>query len=120
MYCSLFLSYINYCSEIWGNTCVTNIRCITVLQNRVVRQVCVAKRLEHTNTLFKQLRILKFVVLIKCKTATIMYKEYHNVLPKNLQNMFKLYVLNTWYSTERYLQKSSCAYQHNTNVHCSV
>ena len=32
LYCSLFLPYINYCSEIWGNTYATNVECITVLQ----------------------------------------------------------------------------------------
>ena len=27
LYCSLFLPYINYCSEIWGNTYATNVEC---------------------------------------------------------------------------------------------
>ena len=40
LYCYLFLPYISYCSEIWGNTYVTNIRCITVIQKRVIRLVC--------------------------------------------------------------------------------
>ena len=52
MYCFLFLSYTSYCSEIWGNTYVTNIRYITVLQNRVVRLVCGSRRLVHISTLF--------------------------------------------------------------------
>ena len=77
---------------IWGNTYVTNIRCITVLQKRVVRLFCGANRLEHTNTPFKHLIILKCVDLIKFKTAIIMYNAYHNVLPNSLQNMSKLYV----------------------------
>ena len=81
LYCYLFLSYINYCSEIWGNTYVTNSRWITVLQKREVRLVCGAKRLEHTSTLFKQLRIKKMVDLVKFKTAIVIYKVYHNVLP---------------------------------------
>ena len=87
LYCYLFLSYINYCSKMWGNTYVTNIWCITVLQERVVHLVCGAKRLEYTSTLFKQLCILKFVDLVKFKTAIIMHKAYHNVLLNNLQNM---------------------------------
>ena len=91
LYRSLFLPYINYCSEIWGNTYCTNVECITVLQKRVVRLVCGAKRLDHTNPLFKQLGILKFVDLVKFKTSIIMFKAYHNVLPDSLQN-FLLYV----------------------------
>ena len=31
LYCSLLLPYINYCSEIWGNTYCTNVECITAL-----------------------------------------------------------------------------------------
>ena len=92
LYCSLFLPYINYCSEIWGNTYCTNVVCITVLQKRVVRLVCGARRLDHTNPLFKQLGILKFVDLVKFKTSIIMFKAYHNVLPDSLQKMFNLRV----------------------------
>ena len=66
--------------------------CITVLQKRVVRLVCGARRLDHTNPLFKQLGILKFVDLVKFKTSIIMFKAYHNVLPDSLQKMFNLRV----------------------------
>ena len=68
LYCSLFWPYINYCSEIWGNTYATNVECITVLQKRVVRLVCGARRLDHTKPLFKQLGISKCVDLVKFKT----------------------------------------------------
>ena len=61
LYCSLFLPYTNYCSELWDHTYVTNFRCIAVLQQRVVQLVCGAKCLEHTSTFFKQMHILKFV-----------------------------------------------------------
>ena len=67
------LPYINYCSEIWGNTYATNVECITVLQKRVVRLVCAARRLDHTNPLFKQLGILKFADLVKFNTSIIMF-----------------------------------------------
>ena len=91
LYC-LFLPYINYCSEIWGNTYATNVECITVLQKRVVRLICGARRLDHTTPLFKQLGILKFVDLVKFKTSIIMFKAYHNVLPDSLHKMFNLRV----------------------------
>ena len=92
LYCSLFLPYINYCSEIWGNTYATNVECITVIQKRVVRLVCGARRLDHTGPLFKQLGILKFIDLVKFKTSIIMFKAYHNELPGSLQKMFNLHV----------------------------
>ena len=71
----------------------------------VVRLVCAAKRLEHTSTLFKQLRILKSEDLVRFNTAIIIYKAYHNVLPNNLQNMFKLY-LSTHGTRHKYTIRS--------------
>ena len=32
LYSSLFLPYISYCSEIWGNTYPSNVNCLVVLQ----------------------------------------------------------------------------------------
>ena len=101
LYCSLFLPYINYCSEIWGNTCATNVECITVLQKRIVLLVCGARRLDHTNHLFKQLGILKFVDLVKFNTSIIMFKAYHNELPDSLQEMLNLHV-QIYYTRQKY------------------
>ena len=66
---------------------VTHVECITVLQKRIVRLVCRARRLYHTNPLFKQLGILKFVDLVKFKTLIIMFNAYHNGLYESLQKM---------------------------------
>ena len=87
LYCSLFLPYINYCSEIWENAYATNVECITVIQKRVVRLVCDARRLDHTGPLFKELGILKIIDLVKFKTSIIMFKAYHNEPPGSLQNL---------------------------------
>ena len=46
------LPYIMYCAEVWGNTYATNIECLVLLQNKVVRLLCGAKRLDHTSKLF--------------------------------------------------------------------
>ena len=34
LYCSLFLPYINYCSEIWGNTYKTKLNSIILIQKK--------------------------------------------------------------------------------------
>ena len=67
----------------WGNTYITNIHGITILQKRVIQLVCGAKRLEHTSIPFQQLGVLKFVDLVKLKTA--MFRAFRNELPSNLQ-----------------------------------
>ena len=32
LYYSLFMTYIVYCAEVWGNTYATNIHCLVLLQ----------------------------------------------------------------------------------------
>ena len=85
LYCSLFLPYINYCSEIWGNTYKTNLRPIVLLQKRAVRIIENVNRLHNTHLLFLKLKVMKFYDLIEYKTAIIMYKAKHEVLPENIQ-----------------------------------
>ena len=83
-FCHILSIVVRYGATRMLNLVKPNIRCITVLQKRIVRLVCGAKCLEHTSTLFKQLRILKFVDVVKFKTAIIMYQAYHNVLPNKI------------------------------------
>ena len=99
-----------------------NVECITVLQKRVVRLICGARRLDHTNPLYKQLGILKFVDLVKFKTSIIMFKAYHNVLPDSLQKMFNLRVqiYDTRQKCTFKFQCSSCPYQRKIDVHLNI
>ena len=50
LYCSLFLPYLTYCSEIWGNK--SNIQCIFLLQKKIVRIVYGANFKDHTDVIF--------------------------------------------------------------------
>ena len=78
LYCSLFLPYLTYCCEIWGNTYATNVNCIYVIHHE--------ERLAHTNCLFKQMHSLKFHDLVKYRTAIVMFKLYYGKLPTLLQS----------------------------------
>ena len=78
LYHSLCLPYIMYCAEVWSNTYATNIECLVLLQNKVVRLLCGAKRLDHTSRLFHNLRILKVTVIAELRICIIMFKVYHN------------------------------------------
>ena len=86
LYCSVFLPYINYCSEIWGNTYPTNINGIVLLQKRAIRLLFDADRLAHTAPLFRRANVLNFTDLVKVKTAIFMYRAYYCMLPVNIQN----------------------------------
>ena len=88
LYCSIFLPYIHYCSEIWGNTYHSNINRIIIIQKRAIRLLFGAGRLDHTTPLFQRANIQKFADLVKLKTAVFMYKAYHCMLPENIQRNF--------------------------------
>ena len=75
--------------EVWGNTYATNVHCLVVLQKRVIRLICGAKTLDHTNLLFHNVHILKIPDLVKLKTAIIM--AYRYILPMNVQILFRIH-----------------------------
>ena len=79
-----------YCAEIWRNTYAANLICLVLLQKKVVRLICGAQRLDHTSSLFYDLRILKLPDMVKLKTAEIKYKAFNNSLPNIIQNLFVL------------------------------
>ena len=72
LYYSLFLPYIMYCAEIWGNSYSTSSKCMFMLQKRVLRLICGATRMDHTNMLFYHQHILKLPDVVKLKTAIIL------------------------------------------------
>ena len=92
LYCSLILSYLMYCMEIWGNTYKYNLKGIVLLQKRAIRIISGANRLAHTNKLFYDLKLLKLNDMVEYQTLIIMYRAFNNNLSKNIQDMF---VLNT-------------------------
>ena len=57
-----------YCSEIWGNTYVTNIQCIILLQKSVIRLIHGANRWVHTNSFFYSYRIQKITDIFELNT----------------------------------------------------
>ena len=64
LYCSFFMPYLSNCSEIWGQTYTTYINSLYLLQKKVVRTMSQVGRLDHTNALFVDLKLLKLSDLI--------------------------------------------------------
>ena len=88
LYCSLFLPYINYCSEVRGTTYKNSIKCISILQKKAIRIICNSERNAHTSCLFHQLKLLKFDDLVDLKCALLMYRIRKNDIPINLAKHF--------------------------------
>ena len=55
---------------------------------KIIYIICGAERLDHTPSLFYDLRILKLPDMVKLKTAEIIYKAFNNSLPTNIQKLF--------------------------------
>ena len=92
LYFSLFLPYLSYCCEVWGNTYSSNIKNVYVLQKKAVRIVCNVDYQHPSNVLFIELHVLKLHDLIELRTAMIMYKAKTMCLPVDRQTMFQMSV----------------------------
>ena len=77
LYNSLFIPYLAYCAEVWGNTYKAHLNPLFLKQKKAIRIVNKVKYLEHTDALFKILNTLPLLSLIKRKTAIFMYKIYY-------------------------------------------
>ena len=113
LYCSLFLPYVIYCLEIWGSTYITNVNSIFVLQKKAIRLISGVGYREHTNDLFYNLNIIKFLDLVKLKICLVMYKVKKMILPNNLLQLLHLEENNV-YNT-RNSNKFRCKYA-RTNI----
>lgn len=89
LYASLFVPYLTYCLEIWGNTFKTYTQPLFILQKRALRIITKSQYRDHTNDLFLKLNILKFYDLVDYKVTLIMYKVYYKMLPDKILSMFE-------------------------------
>ncbi len=79
LYCTLVLPYINYCSEIWGNTYKSRIQELVKLQKRAIRIVGKVGYREHSEPEFYKYKCLKLEDIITLKTGVVMFKAYNGL-----------------------------------------
>ena len=70
LYNSLFIPYLTYCTEVWGNTYKTHLKPLFLRQRKAIPIVNKAKYLEHTDALFNT-KYLIFVIIDKTKNIHI-------------------------------------------------
>ena len=58
---------------------MTNIKCIILIQKRVIRLIQGINRWDHTNNLFYNYCILKFNDIVELKTILVIFDTYHTV-----------------------------------------
>ena len=74
IYMSFIFSYINYCNLIWGSANKTTLEPLFKLQKKAVRLVNNSKYLDHTEPIFKSLRILTIHKVFMLNCLTFLYK----------------------------------------------
>ena len=88
LYYSFIYPFLTYGLLVWGNTYLTNIKPLFILQKRAVRTMTFCKFDEHSSPLFKQTNILKLSDLIKFQISIFMYKFHKNQLPAVFDSYF--------------------------------
>ena len=61
--------------------------------------------MDHTNMLFDDQHIIKLPDVVKLKSAIIMFKAFHNLLPVNVQQFFSIY-------ESAYTTRHNCNFKH--------
>ena len=90
VYYSIFYSHLVYSCNIWGLTTEENIKKIEVLQKKCLRIMTVSDFNSHTNSLFYNLKLLKVRDIIKFQQLKLVYEFCNNLVPLELQKLFKL------------------------------
>lgn len=67
IYKALFHAHLNYCALIWGNTTLTNLNKLKILQKRAIRAIENIPYLEHTRHLFIKHKIVMANDIYKCR-----------------------------------------------------
>ena len=79
LYNAFIYPHLTYCIPVWGNACKTYLDPLVKIQKRVIRLIKGAKKLDHTDPLFKELKILKISEIYVYTLQLIMYKHHHNL-----------------------------------------
>ncbi len=82
IYNSLILSHLNFRILAWGYQCER----ITKLQKKI-RIIRISKYNAHTETLFKELKLLKVTDILRLQELKFYYKYKNNKLPHYLQHL---------------------------------
>ena len=88
LYNAFVYPYINYCIPVWGNSCKTYLDPLVKIQKRAVRILKGAKKLDHTDPIFKELKIMKISEIYVYTLQLILYKHHHLLLPDIFADFF--------------------------------
>ena len=90
IYQTLVLPHMSYCTIVWSGTSRIHLHPLEILQKRAIRHITKSPTMEHTSTLFKSLKLLKFNDIVKIKLLTFAHNAQNGILPSNFDLFFIL------------------------------
>ena len=81
---SLFMSHLNYCSHIWGNTFKTNKSYIAISQERALKCIILNTNI-NIHDFMQSNFIFKFDDIVKFNSIKCIHRGFYNKLPINLK-----------------------------------
>ena len=99
LYYSLVDPCMIYCVSVWGSTYHSNLHRIVTLQKKVVRIMSKVSCDSHTENLFQELNILKFLALYSFQIGNPMFLFTKGLLPNAFGNMFQFLSQRHSYNT---------------------
>ena len=88
LYYSFLYPYLCYCNHVWGSTYVSNLQKLIVLQKKIIRMISGSRFRDHTDPLFKNLSLIKFVDLNKYMIGRFMFRYHVNDIPHIFEGYF--------------------------------
>ena len=84
---SLINSHINYCSIIYSNTKCKEFSSLNTLHKKAIRNVTLSKYNEHTNPLYKKLKLTNLTDTILLQKVLVIHNFRHDRLPISFTNI---------------------------------
>jgi len=88
LYYTLIDPYLTYGNIVWASNYESRIRCLTLLQKKMIRIVAGDSFYAHTETRYLELGIIKFENINTYLMGLFVYKSVCNILPPSVQNYF--------------------------------
>ena len=87
LYYTLIYPFFTYGLITWGNTYITTLRPLIILQKKAIRVITFSDFREHSSPLFHALSIIKLIDLIFFYVAMFMYDFYTAKLPSAFKDL---------------------------------
>jgi len=114
VYYAIFNSHLIYSSLIWAQN-ASKINRISVLQKKALRLMKFLPRDAHTNPLFSDLNIIKFVDHVKIENCLFINRCFNDLVPSLFKEWFDLLQNSHNYPTRISQQGALVIPSHNTN-----